>query len=482
MKRTLLTIGIAIISMCGCFGQKMPKLHNETIEASKEYQMGNAFQKDLLLYVDMLGKTHPYYADRKNLRKLDRDARKWYKECGKLTDTSDFRVFLETMVSSLNDGHTAVRYWDSFEKLFPFSIIVDGDSPAIINVTSEEQKEYLGKSVKSINGISVQDILKAARPYISADNQINYETLISQFFAFADFWKLLGMSSETLTVTTEDEAVIEIPAITRNEAKLAYLKETVQKKQTAGRRVLFEYEIFDGERLGCGSGLDIEQLRKLNFISIDHHKGNSLAAPAEWLEPEACSASFMVAKLLLSSGKSIPEDAATLLLTGIMTDTGNFCFANTDAEAFRVASELRKCGADTVKIANAIFFSKPLKQLHFEAELINSCFKMACNNRFAYCFVPEELMKKYDFNMAEDEGLIDLLRGIDGAVIAMLCHKRADGFRVSLRSKENRFPVGPIARELGGGGHDMAAGCTVDLPDFAAVEALLISKISALLG
>ena len=112
MKRTLLTIGIAIISMCGCFGQKMPKLHNETIEASKEYQNGNAFQKDLLLYVDMLGKTHPYYAEKKNVARLNRDAKKWYKECGKLTDTSDFRVFLETMVYSLNDGHTAARYWD----------------------------------------------------------------------------------------------------------------------------------------------------------------------------------------------------------------------------------------------------------------------------------------------------------------------------------------------------------------------------------
>ena len=236
------------------------------------------------------------------------------------------------------------------------------------------------------------------------------------------------------------------------------------------------------ERLGCGSELDVEYLRKQNFISIDHHKGNSLAAPAEWLKPDACSASFMVAKLLLATGKELPVNAATLLLTGIMTDTGNFCFANTDAEAFQIAAELRKCGADTVRIANAIFFSKPLKQLHFEAELINSCFKMACNDRFAYCFVPDELMKKYDFNMAEDEGLIDLLRGIDGVVVAMLCHKRPDGFRVSLRSKKNQFPVGPIARELGGGGHDMAAGCTVDLPDFAAVEALMISKVSALLG
>ena len=235
------------------------------------------------------------------------------------------------------------------------------------------------------------------------------------------------------------------------------------------------------ERLGHGSELDITTLRERNFLSIDHHKGNSLNAPLQWVEPTACSASFMVAKLLLTSGRTITPEAATLMLTGIMTDTGNFCFANTDADAFHTAAQLRTCGADTVKIANAIFFSKPLKQLRFEAELINTCFKMACDNRFAYCFVPDDLMKKYDFNMAEDEGLIDLLRGIDTAVIAMLCHKRPDGFRVSLRSKDERFPVGPTARELGGGGHDMAAGCTVDLPDFPAVEALLISKISAVL-
>ena len=83
--------------------------------------------------------------------------------------------------------------------------------------------------------------------------------------------------------------------------------------------------------------------------------------------------------------------------------------------------------------------------------------------------------------MREDEGLIDLLRGIEGVVIAMLCHKRVDGFRVSLRSKDQKFPVGPIARELGGGGHDMAAGTTLDLPEFADVEKLMTEKVSALL-
>lgn len=238
----------------------------------------------------------------------------------------------------------------------------------------------------------------------------------------------------------------------------------------------------NAERLGCGGELSAELLRRMNFISIDHHRGNSIDAPCQWVDPNASSASYMVAELLLSSGKEFGSEVATMLMTGIMTDTGSFCFSNTDAASFRVAAALMEHGADVERIANAIFFSKPLKQLRFEAALVENCFKSCCGGRFVYAFVPEELMKKYDFDMREDEGLIDLLRAVDSAVIAMLCHRRADGFRVSLRSKDRNFPVGPIARELGGGGHDMAAGATVDLPDFAEVEDLMVKKISTLLG
>ena len=238
----------------------------------------------------------------------------------------------------------------------------------------------------------------------------------------------------------------------------------------------------NAERLGCGEELSIELLRQKNFISIDHHRGNSIDAPCQWVDPNASSASYMAAVLLLASGKEFGPEVATMLMTGIMTDTGSFCFSNTDAASFRTAAALMEHGADVERIANAIFFSKPLKQLRFEAALVENCFKSCCGGRFVYAFVPEDLMKKYDFDMREDEGLIDLLRAVDSAVIAMLCHRRADGFRVSLRSKDRNFPVGPIARELGGGGHDMAAGTTVDLPDFEEVENLMVKKISALLG
>ena len=74
-----------------CLGQNIPVLHNESVESSSTYIDGNNYQKDLLLYVDMLQATHPYYADAKHCAQLDKQARKLYKECGgtKLTLSSD---------------------------------------------------------------------------------------------------------------------------------------------------------------------------------------------------------------------------------------------------------------------------------------------------------------------------------------------------------------------------------------------------------
>ena len=256
----------------------------------------------------------------------------------------------------------------------------------------------------------------------------------------------------------------------------------VSDEELAGFDLFAALDCANSERLGTGENFSVETLRQRNFISIDHHKGNSLNAPLEWIDPSACSASFMTASLLLKSSREFDRSSATMFMTGIMTDTGSFCFDNTDAAAFQVAAELMVRGAEVGRIANAIFFSKPLHQLRFEAELIETRFRFSCDGRFAYAFVPEELMKKHNFDMREDEGLIDLLRGIDGVVIAMLSHRRPDGFRISFRSKDPAFPVGPLARKLGGGGHDMAAGATVQATDFSEVEKMICAEIGQLLG
>ena len=60
------------------------------------------------------------------------------------------------------------------------------------------------------------------------------------------------------------------------------------------------------------------------------------------------------------------------------------------------------------------------------------------------------------------EGIIDYLRAVEGARVAVLIREppRADGptRRVSLRSSIDELDVSAIARKFGGGGHRQAAG------------------------
>ena len=132
-------------------------------------------------------------------------------------------------------------------------------------------------------------------------------------------------------------------------------------------------------------------------------------------------------------------------------------------------------------MVNAAYYSKPLRQQRFEVELLETQERVALDGRYIYAYIPDELFRKYDFDMRDGEGLIELLREVAGTKIVALFYRKGDSFKVSLRSKDQRYPVGPLARALGGGGHDMAAGITLTGMNHEEVEALLLEKAAALL-
>ena len=235
-------------------------------------------------------------------------------------------------------------------------------------------------------------------------------------------------------------------------------------------------------RLGCGEEFSIDDLRQRTLLCIDHHTGNSLNAQESWINGSSGSTCQMVMEMIDYLNQPISPAGATYLLTGMMTDTGCFCFSNTDGNTMRAAAMALDHGAEVEKIANQVFFSKPLNQLKFEAAMVERCLKTACNGKFAYACITEELMEEFNFDLREDEGLIDILRGLEGVVIAMLVHRRADGWRVSLRSKDSNYPVRPVAVQFNGGGHALAAGCTINVPDFAELEAKILPVIEKLLA
>ncbi len=226
-------------------------------------------------------------------------------------------------------------------------------------------------------------------------------------------------------------------------------------------------------------------LSDLNFkniplpsLNIDHHPDNIAYAQWNLLMPGAAATAEIIFMIFRAgAGAKITPEIAGLLMLGIVMDTGGFRFDNTSPKVMRHAAELLELDADYHHIINEMFFSTPISQLQFQAELVSHHLKKACLGRLAWFYVPPELVEKYDVNMRNTEGLIEALRAIHGAEIVVIMQKHEMGFKISMRSKNPEYSVGSIARKLNGGGHEMAAGGLIKTATLAGAEKILITHV-----
>ncbi|MBR7120404.1 MAG: bifunctional oligoribonuclease/PAP phosphatase NrnA [Lentisphaeria bacterium] len=236
------------------------------------------------------------------------------------------------------------------------------------------------------------------------------------------------------------------------------------------------------ERIETG-GAELEKYSS-KLCNLDHHRGNTTEkiSAFSYVDPDASSTCQLTAELTEKCGFPMPQSAATSLLIGMMTDTGNFRFSNTTGDTLRCAARLIDRGAELEKAVNTIYFSKSMRQRNFETDMIINAMKFAFDNRVAYAYITDEMLERHNFSLKEDEGIIDILREIDTVVISMLIHKKDGAYKLSMRSKDRRYPVGPVARLFGGGGHDLAAGATLNGESIKDVLDVILPEFQKLLG
>jgi phosphoesterase RecJ-like protein len=161
---------------------------------------------------------------------------------------------------------------------------------------------------------------------------------------------------------------------------------------------------------------------------------------------------------------------AACLYTTLLTDTGGFCYGATQASTFALAHELTLAGADPIRIAQDVYFStSAAKMLLLGAALCN----LKREGRLAWLWVTHEDMMRSCAAEEDCEGIVNYavcISGVEAAVFLRELPERR--IRLSLRSK-GRVNVAAIAEKLGGGGHENAAGCTLDGPLSRAREEIL---------
>lgn len=206
------------------------------------------------------------------------------------------------------------------------------------------------------------------------------------------------------------------------------------------------------------------------LINLDHHATAQHFAHVNWIEPDACAVAELVFKLAREAGVPICKDMATCLYTAVMTDTGAFSFVGTDERTFGLAKELVQCGADPVRIAQAVYYSQPTSKMRLLGAALSGLHR---DGNLVWMAVSRNQMERCGAGDEDTEGLVNYALSIQDVEVAVFFREQSDGrYRVSLRSK-GMLKVDGVAEHFGGGGHTCASGFNIEGPLSVASERVM---------
>ena len=214
------------------------------------------------------------------------------------------------------------------------------------------------------------------------------------------------------------------------------------------------------------------------IINIDHHYDNGLFGTYNYIDSSASSTAEIIYDIVSVSSKWVlTPDIATTIIMGILMDTGGFRFDNTSSNVLKKTAQLMELGGNYIETVKSMYFKKPYNLYQYEADIAVNHLKMKFNNRFAYFYMSNRALEQYNLSKSDTEGLIDTIRIIDGVDIAAILAEKDNGFKVSLRSNNLKFPVSTIAHKLNGGGHKLAAGCFINENSIDKAEKILLEHV-----
>lgn len=200
------------------------------------------------------------------------------------------------------------------------------------------------------------------------------------------------------------------------------------------------------------------------IINIDHHATNTMYGDLNLVLPKASSTCEILATFFKINNEEIDSHIATCLLTGLITDTGNFTNAATTVQSLKLASELIRKGGDLKKIQRTMLKDKTMDSLKLWGAVLSRIAKHD-THEIVHTFVTQQDMKEMAATDDDVDGLANFMQTLSEGKAIMVLRELPDGkVKGSFRTTRNDTDVAAMAKKLGGGGHTKAAGFTVDGP------------------
>lgn len=210
---------------------------------------------------------------------------------------------------------------------------------------------------------------------------------------------------------------------------------------------------------GASAGFVSSKAKK---IMIDHHPYPGPDFDLTVSHPELSSASELVYHFLCAMGqyKSITEDIATCMYTGIMTDTGGFSYSSSDPNLFIVVSSLLDAGVDKDAAYAHVFHSWSESRLRLQGFVLHEKMKIFKDCSTALITLSSGEMEKFDCRKGDTEGLVNMPLQILGIKMSVFLREDSERNQIKLSARSTgSVPCNRFASDFfGGGGHLNAAG------------------------
>lgn len=213
-------------------------------------------------------------------------------------------------------------------------------------------------------------------------------------------------------------------------------------------------------------------------LCIDHHPSNTGYARASCVEADKAACGEIVYKLVLELG-TLDTEIAKMLYVAISTDTGCFVYANVTANTHAVAAALMEQDIPYKEINKRHFRTKSRKRMKLETILLQGLEELE-GGKVVIGALSLADMARVDASEVDAEDIAAVLGQIEGVKASVTIRELKGGeCKLSLRTDSAYLDACAVCAELGGGGHNAAAGATVkgDVPAARAAIAGAIGKV-----
>ena len=195
-------------------------------------------------------------------------------------------------------------------------------------------------------------------------------------------------------------------------------------------------------------------------LNIDHHPTNDQFGSVNVIRAEAAATAEILFELVEAAGISFNQELALCIYTGLLTDTGGFRYANTSPRVLEIASRLLSYGVKPGEVAERCLEEITFSHVKILRRALQTL-TLSHQDQIASITVTLEDFAETGAEREDAGGLVNYCRNIAGVEVGIsFVEAEKEIVKVSFRARD-RVDVSAIAKELGGGGHAKAAGCTM---------------------